>query len=86
MKPVSVELNLDYHGRLVMTVGDKIKDTIKRLHAAELLLNLEPGRSKGIEERQEWKHKMDDLMKREDMAFPALSEVRKEYLTKEELS
>jgi hypothetical protein len=82
MKPVPVELYLDYHGRLVKEVGKSIKNTEKKLHDAELCLNLEP---RGLlkEEHAEWKQKMNALVyNNKEQQFPDLMNVRKEYLAK----
>jgi hypothetical protein len=83
MKPVPVDLYLDYHGRLVKEVGKSIKNTEKRLHDAELCLNLEPRGRQQKEEHEEWKQKMKTLVyDRVEMKFPDLMNVRKEYLAK----
>jgi hypothetical protein len=82
VKPVSLEMELDFHERLLHTVGKNIAQTKKRLHDAELILNLRPPDHE-IAETQEWNVKVSQLIDRRDpLQFPTLYKVRKEYESK----
>lgn len=82
VKPVSLEMELDYHERLLQTVGKSIQQTKKRLHDAELILNLRPPDHEPAE-IQEWSVKVSQLIdKRPPLEFPTLYKVRKEYENK----
>lgn len=82
VKPVSLEMELDYHERLLQTVGKSIQQTKKRLHDAELILNLRPPDHEPAE-IQEWNSKVAQLIdRRPPLDFPTLYKVRKEYESK----
>lgn len=82
VKPVSLEMELDFHERLLHTVGKSIASTKKRLHDAELILNLRPPDHEEAE-IQEWNVKVSQLIdKRGPLEFPTLYKVRKEYESK----
>jgi hypothetical protein len=78
-KPVPLEMELDFHERLLNTVGKSISMTKKRLHDAELALNLRPPDDE-TEEIKLWKAKVAGLIeKRAPLEFPTLYKVKKEY-------
>lgn len=79
VKPVSLEMELDFHERLLHTVGKNIAQTKKRLHDAELVLNLRPPDHEPAE-IIEWNKKVSQLIdRRNPLEFPTLYKVRKEY-------
>jgi hypothetical protein len=82
MKPVGLMMELDFQERLLHTVGKTIASTKKRLHDAELLLNLQPNDNEPAE-IQEWNTKVASLIdKRPPTEFPTLYKVKKEYESK----
>jgi hypothetical protein len=82
VKPVSLEMELDFHERLLHTVGKSIASTKKRLHDAELVLNLRPPDHEAAE-IEEWNAKVAQLIdRRGPLEFPTLYKVRKEYESK----
>lgn len=82
VKPVSLEMELDFHERLLHTVGKSIASTKKRLHDAELVLNLRPS-DNDTSEMEEWNTKVAQLIdRRGPLQFPTLYQVRKEYESK----
>jgi len=79
VKPVSLEMELDFHERLLNSVGKSIASTKKRLHDAELILNLRPPDHEEAE-IQEWNVKVSQLIdRRGPLQFPTLSNIQREY-------
>ncbi|KAJ1422471.1 hypothetical protein B484DRAFT_420922 [Ochromonadaceae sp. CCMP2298] len=79
VKTVPLGMELDFHERLLNTVGKSISMTKKRLHDAELVLNLRPPDDE-TEEIKLWNAKVAALIeRREPLEFPTLYKVKKEY-------
>lgn len=82
LKPVFMDVHLDFHEQLVNKVGRTLARTKKQLHDTELLINLEPNMN------DTWEHKkwVEDVNKRLDQhlnpQFPTLLQLKKEAAVK----
>lgn len=82
LKPVNIEMQLDLHDRMMSKTRKHIKSTKKRLQNAEILLNLMPLDLQSPEYTV-WDTKIQKLIGvRDELDFPNLGEIKKEYSTK----
>lgn len=80
VKPVPLGVSLDYHEKLLHTVGKKIKSTRTKLHETELLLNLQPPDDEP-ENYKKWQDKVHTaLSTHEEFQFPSLNKMQQEFV------
>ena len=80
MKPIKLELYLDYHERLINSTEKNLSKSKNKLHSAELNLSLKP---QNQEEMKHWRSKMNGIYANNQMTFPDLMNIRKEHLARE---
>lgn len=82
-QPVFVRDHLDLHEQMLSTTKQSLEKTKKRLHDAELTLNLTPN-EKDVTEQTVWNDKIKKLIDaRDNLPFPSLYNVRKQAEVKE---
>eukprot|EP01031_Cornospumella_fuschlensis_P025992 gene25992-31386_t len=82
LKPVFMDVHLEFHETLINKVGKTLAKTKKQLHETELILNLEPSLDDKIEHRA-WQKKLNKrLSQRINMEFPTLLQLKKEHAMK----
>lgn len=79
MQPFSLDVNLEYHEKLLNAVGSGIQATKKKIQESELLLNLEPPEYEP-ELVKEWKDSVDTMFKnKQKLTFPTLGQMKNEH-------
>lgn len=78
VKPVPLDLELEFHERLIHTIGKGISRTKKKLADSELMLNVRPPDNE-VANLIEWTAKKNKLFEQKDMlVFPTLLKIKKE--------
>jgi len=78
VKPVPLDLELEFHERLIHTIGKGISRTKKKLADSELILNVRPPDNE-VTNLIEWTEKKNKLFEQKDMlVFPTLLKIKKE--------
>jgi hypothetical protein len=78
MKPVGVDLGLEFHEKLIHKVDHSLKSTKFRLHQTELLLNLEPPLDE-VSHHEDWEATIEDLLSdNHRLEFPKFSQIQKQ--------
>ena len=78
-KPVPLDIELEYHEKLVNTIGKGIHKTKKKLHETELILNIRPPDHE-ISNLIEWTEKKNQIFNNKDpLIFPTLYGIKKEH-------
>eukprot|EP01039_Chlorochromonas_danica_P009153 gene9153-10104_t len=81
LRPIFMDIHLDYHDQLINKVGKALSKTKKQLHDTELIINLEPALNDP--EHPKWVQEVDKkLTEHLNPDFPTLSQLRKEYAMK----
>jgi hypothetical protein len=79
MKPVPVDVELEYHERLIHKVDHSLRGTKSRLQRAELLLNLEPPLDEPSN-HEEWVENVHDILSSNHrLEFPKFSRMQKQH-------
>ena len=78
VKPVPLDLELEFHERLIHTIGKGISRTKKKLADSELMLNVRPPDNE-VANLIEWTAKKNKLFEQKDvLVFPTLLKIKKE--------
>lgn len=78
VKPVPLDLELEFHERLIHTIGKGISRTKKKLADSELMLNVRPPDNE-VANLIEWTAKKNKLFEQKDvLVFPTLMKIKKE--------
>lgn len=82
LKPVSMDVVLDYHEKLLQTCQVGLRDTKRKLHETELMISLEPPKKGNDEDNYEWVQwdkSVNEIMKRKvNRSFPSLAQMKKD--------
>jgi hypothetical protein len=79
MKPVPVDVGLEFHEKLITKVDKSLKATKFRLHQTELLLNLEPPPDEA-NHHVDWIATIDDMLSSNHrLHFPNFSSLQKQH-------
>jgi hypothetical protein len=78
LKPVVVDVGIEFHEKLISTVGANLKSTKERLHESELTLNLEPPGDE-LSQHEAWEAVVNDLLSHHRMDFPKQSQIQKQH-------
>lgn len=79
MKPVAMDVGLEFHEKLIHKVDHSLKSTKNRLQRTELLLNLEPP-SDEASNHEEWEETIKDLLSSNHrLEFPKFSKIQKQH-------
>lgn len=83
VKPVPLDISLEFHERLIGKVGKTLEDTKKRLCDTELVLNLEPNPDEKAQVKL-WHQAVNEVLEqRPDMNFPTMRQIKREHDMKE---
>ncbi|RYH07824.1 hypothetical protein EON65_41380, partial [archaeon] len=82
LKPVFMDVHLEFHETLINKVGKTLAKTKRQLHDTELILNLEPSLDDKIEHRAWQKRLNKRLSQRINMEFPTLLQLKKDHALK----
>jgi hypothetical protein len=79
MKPVPVDVGLEFHEKLITKVDKSLRATKFRLHQTELLLNLEPPPDEA-NHHVDWIATIDDMLSSNHrLNFPSFSSLQKQH-------